>query len=173
MKEFLKWIRGLFSKKRYYEISYDNLNEYSIEFKEPQIEHLELIKNVLVKVNDATRLDDDNNKLYQNEAKKIKSMDILLQEIKSNILMDYRKTYFESKAEDWDFNYFLTSSKEFYKDTLLIQNRLSYPIEYETGDIFYPVLSIKKYNGYYFLWNMLDLEEESNTHSFVTSGEYE
>lgn len=157
--DFFDDIIDIFRKKEYYVIDYDLLNNYSIEFKEIQEEDLKRIQSIILKFQEAEQIDDSKANLYKDKAHIYLDIKELIREIKRTVHQDYRKTYFEAAKENWDFNYFLTSSDMIYNDVLLISNRLQ-DKSGEIGEIMYPVLAIKKHSQKYYLWNLLDDKED-------------
>ncbi len=153
---FLDWLKELFRKKEYFEIEYDDLNSFSIEFVQFSDEIGESIKNVILEFEEANVIDDSQAQLFKHSSTQYDNIESLLFEIKNITLEDYRDTYFESQGENWKFNYFITDSHGIYKEILFLSNRLTYPNNDELGDVIYPVLAIKKKDGVFYLWNLLE-----------------
>ncbi len=150
----------IFRKKEYYNIDYDSLNNYFVEFTELQEENLLKIQSIIEDFQEAEKLNDEKASLCESSSNIHSKIDELMIEIKKIIHEDYRETYFESSKENWNFNYFLTNSSMIYDDVLLISNRIQDKDE-QLGDMIYPILAIKKYMKKFYLWNLLDKTSKS------------
>lgn len=157
---FLKWFKEVFRKKEYYQAEYEVLNNFGIEFTGFSEDIEQKLKKVISEFKDAKQMNDSDSNLYVDSSKKFDSLDDLYDELRNITLQDYRETYFEAEKENWDFNYFVTDSHQIYSDTLFISNKLSYPNDSSLGDVMYPVLAIKKCEGIFYLWNLLDDDTE-------------
>ncbi len=157
---FLNWFKEVFRKKEYYQAEYEVLNNFGIEFTGFSEDIEQKLKKVILEFKDAKQVNDPDTNLYVDSSKKFESLDDLYGELKNITLQDYRETYFEAQKENWDFNYFVTDSGKIYNDTLFISNKLSYLNDNSLGDVMYPVLAIKKCEGVFYIWNLLDKDNE-------------
>ncbi len=156
-----KKIKYFFRKKEYYATDYNSLNTYSIEFTEVNDVDLKNISDKILSFQESDSIENDKANLFVNEAIKFSTIENLMIDIKRIIEEDYRETYFEAKNENWIFNYFLSYPKMIYKDTLMISNRIQ-DVNGNIGDVIYPILAIRKYNGKYYLWNLLGKEVDNS-----------
>lgn len=157
---FLNWFKEVFRKKEYYQAEYEVLNNFGIEFTGFSEDIEQRLKKVILEFKDEKQVNDPDSNLYTDSSKKFESLDDLYDELKNITLQDYKETYFEARKENWDFNYFVTDSGKIYNDTLFISNKLSYPNDDSLGDVMYPVLAIKKCKGTFYIWNLLEDDNE-------------
>ena len=156
----IEWFLELFRKKEFYEVDSQSLkDEFSIVFKEVSSEDLAKIKEVVSTFRSAKKIEDIEAELYSNDAVVYSNMDDLILGVQEIIKVDYRDTYFESKKNGWNFEYYLNSSGGLYKDVLFISNSMTYPNDENYGNVIYQLLAIKKKSNNYYLWDLLDKED--------------
>jgi len=150
----------LFRKKEFYEIDNETLKkEFSIIFKEISNDDLLRIKEVIISFKETEKIDDSKAQLYIDDSIVYDDVNNLILGIKEIIKVDYKDTYFRSKKEGWDFQYYLNTSGGLYKDVLLISNTMTYPNDENYGNAVYQLLAIKKSPDKYYLWDLLDKED--------------
>ncbi len=145
-------ILEFFRKKEYHALEYEDLNTIPIDFNQLNENELQKIKKVLLELNESKIINDKKAKLYMKDALEFDSIDVLLENIKESILRDYRETYFEAINNNWDFIYFLTDYKPIYEDLIYVCNKINSSKSSNTGSVMYPLLAIKKFNGFYYFW---------------------
>ena len=146
----------LFRKKEFYILDYKTLNTFSISFTHLTEIELYQIKTVLEELEDTNMNDIKKEKLLVEKSDTFSNIYSLLEGLKEVVSQDYKETYFEAVNNNWEYLYFLTNYKPIYKDSLTICNRLSYSLDKNKGDVIYPLLIIKKFEGLYYLWNLLE-----------------
>ena len=144
-----------FRKKEYYIVDYENLNTFSISFKELNENDLHKIKKVLFELNESLIIDDISNKLYKKDALEFSNIDSLLNYIKETIFQDYRKTYFEANNNGWDFLYFVTDNQPIYKNSIFVSIKIS-SLNKDIGEVIYPLLVVKKHKIKFYFWNLIE-----------------
>jgi len=131
---------------------FENFENLKLEFQDLSDELLIAFSNFIIEnLEQAETIEEKRNKLSEKKSIKCLSLDILILCMKETIEKDYKKVGKERKAQKWDFKYFLTFSNHDNK-TLTIYNRL-HPKKIEVGYLFYPVLSIRKYESSYYHWS--------------------
>lgn len=155
-----EWFLELFRKKEFYQVDIEKLKkEFSITFKEVSDDDLLEIKKVIIHFEDAKSTEDFKAQLYTKDSVFHENIDDLILEINQIIKVDYKETYFKSKEEGWDFQYFLNSSGGAYGNTLFISNSMTYPNDKNYGNVIYHLLAVKKKSGKYYLWDLLEKED--------------
>jgi len=130
-------------------VAFQNLK---IEFDSVTEETLIAILNFITKnLESDISIEDKKNKLAEKKSIKCPSVDEVVILLQKRIQTDYKKCIKEKNAGKWDFKYFLILNNLNDK-TLTVYNRLQ-PKKLEFGNIFYPLLSIRKHNESYFYWN--------------------
>jgi len=153
--KFINRILEFFRKKDYYQVDFNDLNSYSIIFKEIEEKDLIKIKKVISEFPEVKSIY-DKSKFMEKDALIFSDLENLMLTIKETISNDYKETYFESLKENWAFNYFLSDSNDIYKNVILINNHLSYPKTLNKGSVIYPLAAIKKFRGKYYFWDLLE-----------------
>ena len=158
--KIIEWFLELFRKKEFYQVNNEGLkSEFSIAFKEVTEEDFSKIKQVIWSFKEADVIEDFKAELYIKDSVAYENLDDLILGIQEIIKVDYRDTYFKSKKNGWDFEYYLNSSNGLYKDVLFISNSMTYPNDENYGNLIYQLLAIKKKSNKYYLWDLLDKED--------------
>jgi hypothetical protein len=153
----LNSIANFFYNRGFYSVNYDELNNFDINFKEITKFDLDRIKIEVLKLIECKSIQDKKARLIETQSLKYAYVDELMNDISKIISCDYKKTYFEAINNNWNFNYFLTDMSHIYKNALLINNRIT---ANNNSEVIYSILVIKKFNGFYYLWNLLEDYEE-------------
>ncbi len=145
-------VRRFFTKTSLYALDNYNLHECSISFSELDNEILmdisDFIRNNLV---DSEKISDRKCGLKKSSSLKCNNIDSLILELRSIIEHDYSVILRESIENDWNFQYFM--NKHFLNDsTIALWNQLS-DKNGKIGDIRYNVLTVRKHNDNYYIWD--------------------
>ncbi|HET8735124.1 MAG TPA: hypothetical protein VFM69_00865 [Pricia sp.] len=151
----------IFRKKDFYQVDYEILkNEFSITFREVSDNDLSKIKETIINSKDTEVIENDKAELYINNCVVYENIDDLISGIVQILKADYKDTFFKSKKFGWDFEYILNSFGGLYPSTLFISNSMTYPNDEDFGNVIYQLLAIKKKLNKYYLWDLLDREDE-------------
>ena len=154
--KIIEWFLELFRKKEFYQIDYNELNNFSVTFKEITDADLDKFRVIIIDFVEAEFIDDFKANLLEDVSLKFSDIDELMEKVKHTVIEDYQKTYFEANNNKWDFNYFVTNYEPMYQSSLFICNRLFYPSDNNRGEVMYPLLAVRKYCGKFYFWNLLE-----------------
>lgn len=150
-----KKIKNYFSKDKFYALDDFEFKNPSLKFKILDDEILLDFTNYIdVNLNLSHNISDPKNNLKVNSSIRCDNINQLIKLIRQAIEFDYKESIEESKTANWDFEYFLNSSF-LNLETLCIYNRL-FDKEKVTGDMIYPIVSIRKIDSLFYYWSHLD-----------------